>query len=87
MWIDQLPLGTVQRAVHLAYPETRNWGFFPSGEVDVDEDIFKHVEWKNCKQAKSTKLIVVVQPPWVLSEQDLQSFRNCQSVRALVCHI
>jgi hypothetical protein len=73
--------------MHLAYPETSNWRFVHSEVVDVDKDIFRHFEWKDWNQSQSTRLIVAVQPPWVLSPQDLLNFQGCQSVQPIFTHI
>jgi hypothetical protein len=72
--------------MHLVYPETQNWRFTPSEIADVDKDIFKHFEWKDWSQSQSTRLVVAVQPPWIVSPQDLINFVKCQSVwPILIC--
>jgi hypothetical protein len=83
VWVDQLPLETVQRTMHLVYPETQNWKFVHNDVLDIDKDIFDHFQWKDWAQPQSTRLVVVVQPPWILSPQDLQNFQNCELVRPI----
>ncbi|KZP31321.1 hypothetical protein FIBSPDRAFT_47068 [Athelia psychrophila] len=79
--LEQLPLATAQRALHAAYPETKTFRFVRSVEADIDEQIFQHFEWKDARQSNSSaRLIVAVQPPWVLSPQDLKSFSECPTV-------
>ncbi|KIM85232.1 hypothetical protein PILCRDRAFT_817232 [Piloderma croceum F 1598] len=78
VWIDQLPLETVQRTMHLVYPETKNWKFVHNDVIDIDKDIFDHFQWKDRNDPQNSRLVVVVQPPWILSPQDVQNFQECQ---------
>lgn len=86
-WIDLLPLETVRRAVHLLYPETQPWSFASDAD-DPDHTIFKCITWsqlvdhddgRHCRSAMS----IFIQPPWVLSVRDLESFCKRQSFLGL----
>lgn len=79
-WIAQFPLATIQRMVHLCFPESQAWGF-ARGPTDVDADVFNCFEWRNLgSQSSGTDMVIAVQPPWVLSPQDLKSFTEIVSV-------
>jgi len=80
VWIDQLPLETVQRTMHLVYPRTQQWRFVHSDVLDIDKDIFDYFQWKDRNDPQNTRLVVVVQSPWILSPQDVQNFQGCQLV-------
>jgi hypothetical protein len=83
---------TVQRTIHLLYPETRPWGFVLSDENDSDRKIFQYFMWslspldENMSPARLAEIgrksvVVAFQPPWILSEQDIREFSQCRSVR------
>ncbi|KAG2132491.1 uncharacterized protein EDB93DRAFT_1093800 [Suillus bovinus] len=98
-WIDLLPLETVRRAVHLLYPETKAWSFASDAD-DTDHALLKCITWsqlvdyddeRHCRNAMS----IFIQPPWILSDRDLDLFCKRQSVgtansiegfAANVCH-
>lgn len=82
---------TVQRTIHLLYPETRSWGFILNDENDSDRKIFQYFMWSLSPQEEMTparvaeigrkSVVVAFQPPWILSEQDIKEFSQCRSVR------
>ncbi|KAJ7219247.1 hypothetical protein GGX14DRAFT_435292 [Mycena pura] len=90
-WIDNLPLMTVQRTIHLLYPETRPWAFDLKFESDSDGKIFQHFMWtlsldddENVSQAQREEIgrksiVVAFQPPWILSSADIHEFAKCRS--------
>ncbi|KAJ7109350.1 hypothetical protein C8R44DRAFT_284984 [Mycena epipterygia] len=88
-WLDNLPLMTVQRTIHLLYPETRSWGFILNDENDSDRKIFQYFMWSLSPQEEMTparvaeigrkSVVVAFQPPWILSEQDIKEFSQCRS--------
>ncbi|ETW85951.1 hypothetical protein HETIRDRAFT_311013 [Heterobasidion irregulare TC 32-1] len=84
-WCDHLPLQTIQRVLHLVYPSSKSWRISPEGG-DVDDSILRCFTWTRPPPKTGTdgdpgqtSAIIVVQPPWILAEQDLKSFGKCQS--------
>lgn len=82
---------TVQRAIHVVYPETRPWGFILSDENDDDRKIFQYFMWtlplsdnemtqERHLEVGRKSVVVAFQPPWILSEQDIKEFAQCRSV-------
>ncbi|KAJ7303645.1 hypothetical protein DFH08DRAFT_722000 [Mycena albidolilacea] len=82
--IDNLPLMTVQRTLYLLFfQDTANWSF---SLVDTGRKVFQYFLWSFSGSGKPTMygaalvpvprdlLIVLFQPPWVLSEQDIHEF-------------
>ncbi|KAJ7449782.1 hypothetical protein FB451DRAFT_737367 [Mycena latifolia] len=89
-WLDNLPLMTVQRTIHLLYPETRPWGFILNDENDSDRKIFQYFMWSlapldeemtpaRLAEIGRKSVVVAFQPPWILSEQDIKEFSQCRS--------
>ncbi|KAJ7172503.1 hypothetical protein C8R46DRAFT_1161910 [Mycena filopes] len=89
-WLDNLPLMTVQRIIHLLYPETRAWGFTLNDENDNDRKIFQYFVWSlptteegmgaaMLAEIGRKSIVVAFQPPWILSEQDIKEFSECRS--------
>ncbi|KAJ7057040.1 hypothetical protein C8F01DRAFT_341600 [Mycena amicta] len=87
-WIDNLPLMTVQRIIHLLYPETRGWSFDLKDGEERDSTIFQHFMWTYTKgtipddqlgQIGRRSIVVAFQPPWVLSTADIYEFAKCRS--------
>ncbi|KAF7363420.1 Microtubule associated protein [Mycena sanguinolenta] len=89
-WLDNLPLMTVQRVMHLLFPATRPWGFFLCDENDQDRKLFQYFMWslpppedglapQTGNDIGRKSIVVAFQPPWILSEQDLKEFSKCQS--------
>lgn len=85
---------TVQRAIHLLYPDTDQWGFTLNDENDQDRKLFQNFIWTlrnpestgpqaTMKRIGMRSVVVAFQPPWILSEQDLKEFSECRSVRDL----
>ena len=83
-WIAQFPLATIQRIIHLCFPESEAWEF-AHGLKDTDADLFQYFEWRNPRSdSPGADMVVAVQPPWVLSSQDLRSFTEISSVRKIL---
>jgi len=89
-WIDELPLATVQRALHLIHPALRVWRFMPSPFPEVDADIFRHYTFSrpfpegHMHYGKPgmmrNRIMIAMQPPWVLSPVDIERFSRPQSM-------
>ncbi|KAF8894591.1 hypothetical protein BD779DRAFT_850470 [Infundibulicybe gibba] len=91
-WIDNLPLMTVQRALHLVFPQTSGWGFHLDGAEDKDRSIFQYFTWRPQDSEKTTPellstngissrrpVVIAFQPPWILSERDMKEFSESRS--------
>lgn len=81
-WVDNLALMTAQRAMHLTYPEqTSAFGFRYNLPDPLDHDIWQTFLWTSKRDmrrgsAGTNKMLVVVQPPWILSEADIREFAS-----------
>ncbi|TFK76471.1 hypothetical protein BDN72DRAFT_237532 [Pluteus cervinus] len=87
-WLDNLPLMTAQRMMHLVIPESQEWGFTLSHEDEVDKQIFQHFLWsrpipeeelEEGRDRTEGSMIVAFQPPWILSDDDFTEFVNCKT--------
>ncbi|KAF7304857.1 Microtubule associated protein [Mycena kentingensis (nom. inval.)] len=95
-WIDNLPLMTVQRTIHLLYPETRSWSFDLKDDDEIDAKIFQYFMWTtraadedglvddmqghpSAAEIGKKSVVVAFQPPWILSEADIQEFSKTRS--------
>lgn len=84
-WIDHFPLRTVQRILHILYPQTKGWGFVSETQPHYDDHIFKEfyftrTECSSTPEIASNSVLVACQPPWVLSSEDMWQFTELQSV-------
>jgi hypothetical protein len=86
-WVLQLPLATVERVMHLSFPETLEWRFETDERDDVDNDIFKYCLWTlpNNDPIPNPEIlkrgvVMAYQPPWILSPKDMEAFVNCRTV-------
>jgi hypothetical protein len=74
-------LQTAQCVMHLLYPLTVDFRFqLQEADGTQDEDIFRYFLWKSDShepgETNPRTLLVAVQPPWIASLQDLDSFVN-----------
>ena len=97
-WLDNLPLMTVQRTLHLIHPASRLWGFSLQDVANRDGNIFQYFVWtiqadpgvleeadeKTRRIIGRSSIVLAFQPPWILSYQDLKEFSDCRSVRHCV---
>ncbi|KAI0695894.1 hypothetical protein BC835DRAFT_1272766 [Cytidiella melzeri] len=78
-WVTEFPLATLQRVLHLVFPHTQEWSF---GAVmaDPDDDIVSCVTWdrRNADRSADSAVAVMMQPPWIASAADLDSFVHCR---------
>ncbi|KAG9314384.1 hypothetical protein JVU11DRAFT_5181 [Chiua virens] len=86
-WIDHFPLRTVQRILHILYPQSKDWGFVSETQQHYDDNIFKEFYFtrKECPQTAeiaSNSVLVACQPPWVLSNEDMWQFTELKSLPA-----
>lgn len=84
-WIDHFPLRTVQRILHILYPQSKDWGFVSETQPHYDDHIFKEfyftrTECPSTPETASNSVLVACQPPWVLSSEDMWQFSELQSV-------
>lgn len=99
-WLDYLPFMTVQRTLHLLFPEqTANWNFSLVDDAeDRDRKVYQHFLWSFSGEGKPTvftplgnisryPLVVAFQPPWILSAQDMLEFSECRAASAYFVYI
>ncbi|KAL6308989.1 hypothetical protein BKA93DRAFT_859648 [Sparassis latifolia] len=88
--VIEYPLTTSQRILHLTMPQTDDWSFSPekhARDIDMDKDIFRYTTFSAAAAPLSPRgcpipsVTVVIQPPWILSPQDLVTFVGCGAVR------
>ncbi|EGN97568.1 hypothetical protein SERLA73DRAFT_161551 [Serpula lacrymans var. lacrymans S7.3] len=85
-WLYAYPLRTVQRVLHLAFPQISRWGFdLGNRESDDIDDIFRNTVWTHLYDASSAEIsrksvILICQPPWVLSPEDMLQFIEMKSL-------
>ncbi|KAL0948395.1 hypothetical protein HGRIS_010977 [Hohenbuehelia grisea] len=86
-WLDNVPLTTVQRIMHIVYPQTIGWGFYQNEAKHLDREIFDYFMWTNslasfgdCKDFGGRSLLLAYQPPWVLSKMDMKEFASSDSI-------
>ncbi|KAJ6453873.1 hypothetical protein C8R47DRAFT_242587 [Mycena vitilis] len=91
-WLDNLPLLTVQRTLHILFPkQTASWNFsLVDGDENRDRKVYQHFLWSYSGAGRPTiftplgnisryPLVVAFQPPWILSEQDMIEFSECRT--------
>ncbi|KAI0831205.1 hypothetical protein BC628DRAFT_1311948 [Trametes gibbosa] len=83
-WVLEYPLATVNHIMHLVYPATVDFIMQSGGDDDVDKKIFRWARWgrdevtiTEAQDTWSESVIVVVQPPWILTQADLERFVEC----------
>ncbi|KZT68991.1 hypothetical protein DAEQUDRAFT_670205 [Daedalea quercina L-15889] len=86
-WISQFPLDSAQAVMHNVFPQTEDWSF-SSIRADVDEDIFQSYIWSPTATTANAmggpgSVTVFVQPPWILSQKDLESFAYCDIIECM----
>ena len=84
-WVDHFPLRTVQRILHILYPQSKDWGFVSETQSHYDDHIFKEfyftrTECPPTAEIASNSVLVACQPPWVLSNEDMWQFTELRSV-------
>lgn len=82
-WMEELPLMTLQRVMHLTFLETENWKFSSDMRPYRDASIFRHITWGPSNSNAPKVLSIIVQPPWILSPRDLELFVRCQAVSSV----
>ncbi|KAJ2916015.1 hypothetical protein MD484_g4381, partial [Candolleomyces efflorescens] len=84
-WIDRLPFATVARILHLSLPETCDWAFRPAAQshIELDPELFSYYTWSPrtlpsdysiAKAMERKRMLVAIQPPWILTLRDLEQF-------------
>ena len=69
--------------MHVVYPKTMDWRFSPALPDQVDPDFVMNVTWDQHRLdfTYRTALAVLIQPPWIATQADLESFAGCRKVR------
>ncbi|KAJ7740446.1 hypothetical protein DFH07DRAFT_965335 [Mycena maculata] len=83
---------TVQRALHVLFPEqTSGWNFSLGDDTEnSDRKVFQHFIWSYSGPGTSTAftplgniphhpLVIGFQPPWILSPKDMLEFTECRA--------
>lgn len=80
-WVSQMVLDTLQRICHLSLPLTTDWSFNQMTLEDyMDSHLLRWFAWSRVfhdGRMTQSALAVFVQPPWILSQKDLELFASC----------
>jgi len=86
-WLDNFPLQTVQRAFHIMFPATKEWRFTTLDDCGYNDDIFRRFYWTDVNgdhpDTHDASVVVVCQPPWLMSDELMWQFTQLKSVCAL----
>ncbi|KIY64924.1 hypothetical protein CYLTODRAFT_81489 [Cylindrobasidium torrendii FP15055 ss-10] len=91
-WLEDLPLVTVSRLLHLVEERTLQWRFVRVHDRDWDRDLFQYFLWTRVTDGASTpraarmdeendsekSVVVAFQPPWILSREDMKNFATSE---------
>lgn len=83
-WVREYPLATVQRLLHIIFPETKPWAFHAESDHDPDAEVVGFYTWEarnRQKQLMNSTLAVMVLPPWIASPADLVAMTKCRKLR------
>ncbi|TEB35898.1 hypothetical protein FA13DRAFT_1810551 [Coprinellus micaceus] len=92
-WLEKFPFATVKRILHLSLPETKSWSFQPGSPDDPEPDshLFATYTWamnlgrvtrsreRERRGLNEKRMLVAVQPPWILTERDLHAFADSRT--------
>lgn len=91
LYVGDRTITTAQSILHSAFPETKQWSFQEDdgSSRPIDHKIWKRMLWtRNGSPVesgpnRSTALVIITQPPWILSPKDMEQFvsRRRVSVR------
>lgn len=85
-WVHHFPLRTIQRVLHLIFPKIQDWNFVSDDSgTDNDADIYKEFYFTDTRNPPSPEIrfnsvVVICQPPWVLSDEDIWQFTELKSL-------
>jgi hypothetical protein len=61
-----------------------NWKVFLQEEDEIDDQIFKQYLWTTndfpAGMIRQQSVVLVIQPPWIVSVKDLHEFSHCRTV-------
>lgn len=91
-WVNHFPLQTVQRVLHIMFPQTKDWSFTSNITGSNDQEIFKEFYFTDTRELASLEtgpnsVVVVCQPPWILSHEDMWQFTELKSVSTSICYL
>lgn len=74
--------------MHILQPGSAAWSFEPVSEPDIDHRfLFRAMKWTLSQHDtpdadQECFFMVFIQPPWIVSEHELDSFTECKGVCA-----
>ena len=86
-WVLQYPLETVRRMMYLTFPEM-DYTMEECIPTRRDENVIRWALWRPSEAAAiqntdKPRVTIFVQPPWLVTEQDMALLARCASVREL----
>lgn len=84
-WVHHFPLRTVQTVLHIIFPKIQDWDFVSDDSGTDNADIYKEFYFTDTRnptspEIRSNSVVVVCQPPWVLSDEDMWQFTELKSL-------
>lgn len=84
-WVHYFPLRTVQSVLHFIFPKIQDWKFVSDDSGTDNADIYKEFYFTDTRnptspEIRSNSVVVICQPPWVLSDEDMWQFTELKSL-------
>ncbi|KAF8512839.1 hypothetical protein BU17DRAFT_53807 [Hysterangium stoloniferum] len=95
-WVNTFPTQTMARVMHVVFPEqTRSWNVTTVNDNDPDKALWQMLAWRKAPGPSrleefyrapppdplaTCSMLIVVQPPWILSTQDIRAFVKSRSM-------
>ncbi|KAF8512838.1 hypothetical protein BU17DRAFT_9479, partial [Hysterangium stoloniferum] len=78
-WLTTRAFKTLQRAVHLAFPDTQRWWLDEAPNIDPRNNLlWRTYLWTfHPDEYQKVSMVIIVQSPWILGWQDLVHVSRC----------
>ncbi|EIW60482.1 uncharacterized protein TRAVEDRAFT_70851, partial [Trametes versicolor FP-101664 SS1] len=88
-WVMEYPLATVNHMMHLVHPDTIDYIVQEGGNDGHDKGLIRWAYWgrdentiTEALDTWSESVMVFVQPPWILTQADMEAFVGCPTFPA-----
>ncbi|CDO70801.1 hypothetical protein BN946_scf184798.g117 [Trametes cinnabarina] len=96
-WVLEYPLATVSHMMHLVFPQTADFTIQEGADGNVDDnsdhEILRWATWAldvnmitEVQDTWTESVVIIIQPPWILSAADLLSFVKIPTVYDICSH-
>lgn len=93
-WVIEYPLATINHMMHLVHPETVDYILQEGRNDGHDNALIRWAYWgrdentiTEALDTWSESVMVFIQPPWILTQADMEAFVGCPTVRGLFCAV